>query len=312
MHHQSIGIVGMFIAGSLHLGGVTTACAGQDEAPAGLDEAPAAQHEAPAGQDKAAPEGPNTGAFHFELGAEWTSAYYFRGLLQENDGFILQSWLDIDVDLTKGESWALTANLGIWNSTHSDADTAGTTDSFLKYFYETDLYAGLGLDVDSWTFGLSYVEYTSPSDAFSSIGEIDLAVGFDDSALWDDKFALNPSLTLAFEVDDTGGSEGTYLQLGIAPGFSHDFGKTTIDFAFPVTLGLGLDDYYIDSNGDNDLFGYVDVGADASIPLGLPSRFGAWSLTGGVHLLVLGDAAADLNYGDDFEVVGRFGLTISY
>ncbi|USN99093.1 MAG: hypothetical protein H6810_13240 [Phycisphaeraceae bacterium] len=292
MQYQRFNTVGLFIvAGSLAIGGFAKVCPGQDEA---------------------TPEGPNTGALHFELGAEWTSAYYFRGLLQENDGFILQSWLDVGVDLTKGDNWALTANLGIWNSTHGDADTAGTTDDFVKHLYETDLYAGLGLDLDAWSLGVSYVAYTSPSDAFSTIHEIDLSAGYDDSSLWDGKFALNPSLTLAIEVDDTGGTEDTYLELGIAPGFSREIGGTTVEFTFPVTVGFGVDDYYIDSTGNDDFFGYVDAGVDASIPLGLPTRFGTWSLNGGVHVLVLGDAASDLNSGDDFEVVGRLGLSISY
>lgn len=284
--------VGSLLAPVLLIGGTTTACLAQTET---------------------APEDPNTGALHFELGADWLSAYYFRGLLQEDSGFILQPWLDVGIELTEGDDWSLTGNIGIWNSIHGDDDTAGTTDNYLKHLYETDWYAGLGLDIGSWSLGATYVLYTSPSDAFGTIGEVDLSAGYDDSSLWGDSgFALNPSVTAAFEVDDDAGSEDAYLQLGIEPGASYDLSGTTIDFAFPVVVGLSLDDYYLDSNGDEDFFGYVETGIDASIPLGVPARYGAWSLNGGVHLLFLGDAAETVNNGDDFEVVGHLGLSISY
>ena len=263
------------------------------------------------GQDDAAP-GPNTGSLHFEIGGEWTNAYYFRGLLQEDDGFIFQNWIDIGVDLTEGDNWALSANFGIWNSVHDDTSTAGSMDEFVEHLYETDLYAGLGLEVEAWTFGATYVVYTSPSDAFSTIGELILSIGFDDSEIWGGAFALNPHAAVAFEVDDTGGTEDSYLEFGIAPGCSHEIGDTTLDLEFPVTVGLGLDDYYIDAGGDDEFFGFLEAGVDASMPLGVPARFGSWSLNGGVHVLLLGDAAEDANNGDDVEIVGRFGVAIGY
>lgn len=290
MQYQNFGVVGVTVGISL-IGGVAQTCPAQDDV---------------------APMSPNSGALHFELGGEWTSAYYFRGLLQEDNGFIFQNWLDLTVDAAEIDGSNLTANFGIWNSVHGETDTAGITDDFLEHIYETDLYAGLGLEVESWNFGVTYIVYTSPSDAFSTIGEIDLSAGYDDSDLWDNRFALNPSATLAIEVDDTGGSEDSYLELGVAPGLSQDFGETTIDFEFPVTVGLGVDDYYIDSGGDDELFGYLRAGADASMPLGVPERFGAWTLNAGVDLLFLGDAAKDVNNGDDFEVVGRLGVSLNY
>lgn len=257
-------------------------------------------------------EEPNLGALHFELGGEWTNAYFFRGILQEDDGFIFQNWIDLGVDLATHDNWSLGANFGIWNSMHEETDTAGSTDDFVEHLYETDLYAGLGLNVEAWTFSATYVLYTSPSDAFSTIGEIDLSVGFDDSELWGGDFALNPYVTLAIEVDDTASTEDTYLELGIAPGFSHEFGKTVVDFAFPVTAGFSVDDYYLDENGDEEAFGYLKAGVDASLPLPISRRYGTWTLGGGVHGLFLGDATEDINDGDDFEVIGRFGLTIGY
>jgi hypothetical protein len=256
---------------------------------------------------------PNTGAMHLDAGVEWTSAYYFRGLLQEDDGFILQNWIDLGIDLYEGDNWTMAANIGIWNSMHGETDTAGTTDDITEHWYEADLYAGLAFEVEAWTFGVSTIYYTSPSDAFSSIVELDFTCAYDDRDLWGGDFALNPSVTLAIETHDDGGSEDTYLELGIAPGCTWDIDdNTAVDFTFPVTVGLGVDDYYIDAGGDDDFFGFLQVGADASMALPLPDRYGMWSLNGGVHLLFLGDAAEDTNGGDDFEVIGRLGVSLAY
>lgn len=254
----------------------------------------------------------NAGAIHLELGLDWTSAYYFRGLVQEDNGFIFQNWLDVGIDLVERDDWTLSTNFGIWNSFHEETDTAGTTDSFLKHLFETDYYAQLELEAGSWTIDLLYVLYTSPSDAFDTIGEIDLSVGFDDSGLWNDRFALNPSVTLAFEVHDGGGTEDSYLELGIAPGFERTLGKTAVSIEFPVVVGFSIDDYYIDANDEEDCFGFVQAGVEVGVPLGVPERFGVWTLNGGVSVLLLGQAAEDANDGDDTEVIGHFGLTIAY
>jgi hypothetical protein len=258
-------------------------------------------------------EGLNAGPIHLDLGADWVSAYYFRGNLQEDDGFILQNWIDVTFDIASNDDMSFGANVGIWNSFHDDAGTAGTTDSFTKHWYESDLYAGLGLEYGEWSFALAYIYYTSPSDAFGSIGEVDLTIAYNDSDLWGGDFALNPYATLAIETDDDLGSEDTYLELGVAPGYSWVLSDTTtIELEFPVVVGLGLDDYYVDSNGDDDLFGYLQAGVDASLPLPLPERYGDWTFGAGVHALFLGDAAEELNNGDDFEVIGRVGVSISY
>ena len=58
--------------------------------------------------------------------------------------------------------------------------------------------------------------------------------------------------------------------------------------------------------------GFAQVGAKASIPLGVPGRFGAWTLNAGVSLLVLGDHTKALNKDDDVEVIGSVGVQWSF
>ena len=78
------------------------------------------------------------------------------------------------------------------------------------------------------------------------------------------------------------------------------------------TVSASLNNYYEDGAGFNDTFGYFDVGAVGSFPLGLPESVGSWELTGGVHLLALGNYLEAINDGDQFQVVGSFGFSIGY
>jgi hypothetical protein len=252
-------------------------------------------------------------AIHAELGFDITNKYFFRGLLQEDNGFIGQPWFDISVDLVERDGWTLSANVGTWSSFHGESDTAGTTDSLMKHWYEADLYAGLEFGVSGWSFGASYNAYTSPSDAFSTVSEIDLTVSYDDGSLWGESdFALNPHLTVAIETHDRGGSEDSYLELGVEPSWDVYVSDTKLSLAVPLTVGLGLDDYYVKSNGDDEAFGFFDAGVTLGVPLPIPDRFGAWTLSGGVHLLFLGDAAREVNDDDEFEVIGVIGVSLSF
>ena len=82
----------------------------------------------------------------------------------------------------------------------------------------------------------------------------------------------------------------------------------------PLALGLSVDDYYLDSEGDNELFGYGSVGLMASLPLKLPAKYGSWSVTGGVQYIQLfADSAEAANDGGtDYEVLGKVGLSFTY
>ena len=93
-----------------------------------------------------------------------------------------------------------------------------------------------------------------------------------------------------------------------------------MSLTFPVTLGLSLSDYYQNVDpmvsmvpDDNDAFGYFDLGLIASVPLlGVNESYGSWEVSGGVHLLFLGDSLEALNAGDQFQAIGSFGVSIGY
>ncbi len=112
--------------------------------------------------------------------------------------------------------------------------------------------------------------------------------------------------------DGANSDAGIYLELGIAPGFTCDIGKTPVTLTLPASVGLSLSDYYEDAGGDDDTFGFAQVGAKASIPLGEPGRLGAWTLNVGVSDLLLGDHTEGYNGGDATEVIGTIGLQVNF
>ena len=74
------------------------------------------------------------------------------------------------------------------------------------------------------------------------------------------------------------------------------------------------DDYYEDPvTGDDEAFGYFDLGLAVNIPLAfIPEDFGEWNFSAAGHFLFLGDSLETLNGGDDFKALGVFGVSLSY
>jgi hypothetical protein len=161
-----------------------------------------------------------------------------------------------------------------------------------------------------------YTFLTSPSDAFETVQELGFLVAFDDSEYLKE-WSLKPYALLSIETgadasDGADSDTGTYLELGIGPGFGFDVGKTPVSIAFPVAVGFSLDNYYQDGSGDDEAFGFFQVGAKASFPLPIPQRFGAWSMSAGVAGLFLGEHTEDYNAGDDAEIIGTVGVQVNF
>ena len=254
------------------------------------------------------------GRLSFSMGIDTSNAYFFRGIKQERSGVVVQPYADVSADLLSADSESLsmlTLTVGQWSSLHSGPSGAGTPDRMTAMWYESDFFTGLTVGTDALTAGVTYTSYLSPNGSFGTVQEVSLALSLDDSDRL--RIPLQPHVGLAVELSgqaDGGQSEGTYFELGIEPGINLIADRASI--GFPATVGLSLNHYYEDGADLNDVFGYFDLGAVASLRLGMPESAGTWTISGGVHLLALGDYLKVLNDGDALQAVGSVGVNIAY
>jgi len=181
-------------------------------------------------------------------------------------------------------------HVGSWNSLNTGL--LGSDGPSGRLWYESDFYAGLALALGGGlNIGSTYTAYTSPNSSFSTVKEISFRASGDDSAETVG-LILRPHALIAFELGtapglgqaDGGQNAGTYLELGVAPGWSDD----PIDISFPIKVGLSLNDYY-ELAGVDHKFGFLSLGAFATVPLGRTTSYGSWNVHGGFEFLSLGD-----------------------
>jgi hypothetical protein len=268
----------------------------------------------------AAEEPGNTGRIALNLGVDWVTEYFFRGIAQQVGGANFQPYGSVSFKLVEhaGPLTALTATPGIWNNWHAgDGNLVAPVDP--KFWYEADLYFTLAATLEAVTVGLTYTAYTSPNDSFATVQELAVGLSLNDSKwfTWFEGFALNPTLLLAGEFSgqaDAGRTRGVYLQLGLNPGYTFAAeSPTPVTLSFPVTLGLSVSNYYEFATGDNPAFGYVQFGPAVTLALGfMPKSFGTWVVKGALEVLVLGDTLETLNDNDSFKPIGRIGVAVVY
>ena len=251
----------------------------------------------------------------FTAGVDFPSVYFFRGIRQEADPK-LTTFVFGDVGfslLADGTGGVKSAgvNVGTWNAFMTGSSGSdGPEDSA---FYESDVYAGLTLGFQN---GVSvtplFTAYTSPNDMFTTVKEVSFKVAHASK--------VSPYALVAFELggDDSGeadgghlgpnGGKGTYLELGVGPSFPLAEGKATV--AIPVKVGLSLKDYY-ELNGEDNKFGYVDVGVLFTVPFAEK-----WNFHAGANFLGLGETLKAFNApkGDpkSGQVIVSAGIGLAY
>ena len=253
---------------------------------------------------------PNPGALTLTAGFDFANAYFFRGIPQDDSGVVMWPYGDLGFGLFSGDG-ALTSvgvNVGTWNSLHTG--TAGSDGPSGELWYESDFYATLALGFTKGTnLGVTYTAYNSPNGMFGTVKELSFRVTVDDSGALG-AFSLKPYALLAQELDgqaDGGTNEGTYLELGVGPGFSMPCATVSV----PLKVGLSLSDYYEGLTGD-ETFGFFSIGGVVTVPFtNAPTRFGSWNIHGGVEFLMLGDRNEAV-FGDSSHVIGSIGIGLSY
>ena len=275
--------------------------------------------DAAAAQDSEGTEAPAP-QVESRIGIETTNQYFFRGILQENQGAIVQPSVDFVFPLWEGENTSWSFNIGTWNSLHGGPTGSGGTG--MSIYYELDAYAGIGVDfAENWSGSVSYVVLSSPNSAFSMVQELDFSVSFDDSGVFGGDSSVfsgfQPSVTVAWELDgqsDGGDDEGIYLEVGIEPAFDLIEDEIlSVSASFPILAGLSLSNYFEDATGSDDFFGFAQGGVSLSATLNfVPARLGSWTLSSGASILFLGDNLEAINGGNSSEVILSLGLGVAF
>ena len=247
---------------------------------------------------------------------DWTNAYFFRGILNEREGIILQPWGELYYSLYSSEDGFLrdvSVGGGIWTTWHSERTLA---DEDPQWFYEADYYPIVSL---GFAGGVSltgvYYFYTSPNGAFTTVQELNLKLAWDDSEALG-RFAMAPYVNFAIETHNTsfGPNTGSGVQIGAEPtlwSFEHE--RYPVKFTFPVELGLAIDNYYENADGSENNFGYVNFGLKMSVPLAfVPKQLGEWSFSLAAKGFYISDDIANAsNGGHNWQpvVVGSLGVS---
>jgi hypothetical protein len=236
------------------------------------------------------------------LQVDFTNAYYFNGILNEDQGFIAQPWLELYATLYSSDDGLIRevgVGGGVWNTFHENETLA---ENGPQELYETDWYPLLWVtfpgDVTLTTY---YYFYTSPNGAFHTVEELNFELAWDDSETLG-RWSMKPWINFAIETSGTsfGPDEGSAVQMGVEPTlykFEHD--DLPVTLSLPLELGLAIDDYYEEEDGSEDTYAYFSFGLTATAELAfLPESAGTWKVAVSGKGMHFNDALEDYN-GED-------------
>jgi hypothetical protein len=249
------------------------------------------------------------------MGVDWASDYYFRGIVQETEGLIVQPSAETTFTAYAGEGTfsGLSIGAGVWASMHRGPTGNPDMQTVPHAWYEADFHTSVaaqffgGLDLS-----MNYTAYMSPNGSFATVHEIGTSVSYSDSDLWHSGWfeGVSPSLTLATEVDGTafGDNPGTYLEAAISPSvLLLRSSKASVRASLPLVLGTSLEDYY------GSFFGFFSAGLTAELGMDfIPVSHGQWSVAGTLSMLTLGSDLKAANDGDRLALTGTLGLHLQY
>ena len=231
-------------------------------------------------------------------GLDLVNQYNFRGIRQNTEGVSIWPYVDFGFTPYRGDGGVKTVgvNVGSWNAFNSQIDDFTNLDgeTTSNKWYESDFYATLGLGFGTPALAFTYTSYTSPANLFAHVKELAVKLSVDDSARG--RASLKPYGLVAFELSDdgqadAGDSKGTYVELGVAPGFT----GSRASVAVPIKLGLSASDYYEFGTGEDSKFGYFSIGGLVTIPMGAHAN-----IHGGLEFQIFGDNLKAYNsFGDD-------------
>ena len=256
---------------------------------------------------------PNRGRITFVGGLDFANTYMFRGLRQDDTRLIMWPYAEAIADLYSATDGLtrVTLHIGTWNSLHTGI--TGRWGPSGKMWYESDLYGTIAFGFDPGvSVAATYTAYMSPNNSFATVKELSFKAALDEGNVGG--FSLQPYALVAFELDtlpglrqaDNGLNAGTYLEVGVAPAWV----DPSVRVQFPIKVGMSLKNYY-ELAGVDHTFGYLSLGAVATVPLG-DGAYGGWNVHGGVEFQSLGNTPEAFNGGDQTKLIVSIGVGLSY
>lgn len=272
----------------------------------------------------------NRGDISVDAGIDYVTKYFFRGLLVEDDGYIIQPYVQLNFHIVSGCDVEVTAFGGVWASLHGEDVTEQLAQNDPEALNELRLIGGLEFDLyDLLIVTGRYTIYTFPNqsdtgandDRLEDRHEVSLGIRINDGPLLGGNFSINPFGLLALELYDGNpnvaneGDESFFALFGIEPTIAIALDKdANLLLSLPVTVGYGLaNDTYVDNDNNASSYGFTSVGIKATVPLVfIPKRFGQWRFVAGLDAYFLGEAAEDTNDDEEFDLVANFGINMNY
>ncbi|MCC6421092.1 MAG: hypothetical protein IT429_22885 [Gemmataceae bacterium] len=275
--------------------------------------------------------------FLFNARTDFSTAYFYRGIGQENEGL---AQLDAEIRVRPYEDRMSDVfnkfdAVVKFRSFHTFGPTANTPSGGNEKFYELDFDGGIEFTgFERLLLGLYQTNRIGVNQQLADVHAFETKLAFDDSTPAF-PFSLQPYalLTIEYMGDSDGGNpnshapgfgQGIYLELGVRPEFDllriESF-KRPITLAVPVRIGLSLSNYFEDPSGQDQTFGYGQIGLELNIPLLTMATAGdQWillDLTTGGSVLFLGGPLQRLSEfngtGDSpVVVIGTVGLEFTY
>jgi len=238
-----------------------------------------------------------------DIGFDVVSEYISKGIVLQNQGFIIQPYADLHFRIYKGAGAlsSVTADIGIWNSIHSNHPDARLRNRVngVPNWFEFDFQTGLTFNIDKLSISPYFKTYESPSAVFETAYTAGIGLAYDDSAALG-AFALHPHALVELQLQGSTGNNfsngpthshgrGQYYEVGIAPGAK----LGDVALSLPITGGFGSGGFYLGNRG----FGFISVGARAEYDLkAIPACLGKWTLSTSATYYRLGGQNGPVNF----------------
>jgi hypothetical protein len=183
-------------------------------------------------------------------------------------------------------------------------------------WFESELRPGVRVSRGPLAVDLLIKGHVYPSDFHDTIIEIGAKTSYELDSLWSSErnrdFGLRATVMVTHELKDDNGSRDTIIETTLEPIYRFSFKDKRGSISAPVTLGMSPNGFYRGSDLDDELFGFVSIGIEASVPLPVDAKYGRWFLNAGVTgYQMLSDSSEFANQGEQ-AFVARVGVGIAF